>query len=122
MARPKVLVVDDHDGTLQAIAEALRRDFSVWIARTPSQASAVATELEWDADVLVVDLYLGDGSRGDEFAAHYRTRQKRHTPVIVISGAPDIFEVDDRISDALILLKPFDFDELVRTVWRLIKR
>ena len=122
MARPKVLVVDDHDGTLQAIAEALRRDFSVWVARSPSQAVEVADEMDWDADVLVVDLYLGDGSRGDEFAAYYRKRQKRHTPVIVISGPPDIVELDDSIRDALILLKPFDFEQLTRSVWSFVSR
>ena len=42
MQRPRVLVVDDDDGTLQAIAAVLRRDFAVWVARDATQAIAVA--------------------------------------------------------------------------------
>ena len=117
MARPRILVVDDHDGTLQAIAATLRREFSVWVARDIAHATAVATEMDWDADLLVVDLFLGDDARGDEFAAHYRTRQKRETPVLVISGAATDIELDPGAAVVGVLHKPFDFERLAQLVW-----
>jgi len=121
MSRSRVLVVDDHDGTLGMIARPLREEFSVWVARNAQEATEVANELKWDADLLVVDLMLGDGPRGDEFAAHYRSRQKRATPVIVISGAPESVELDRGAAIVAVVNKPFElgpFRELVRAVIR----
>lgn len=122
MQRPRVLVVDDDDGTLQAIAAVLRRDFAVWVARDATQAIAVAHELDWDADVLIVDLLLGEGMRGDEFAAIYRTRQRRETPVLVISGAAQRVELADGVDVAAIIHKPFDFEHFARAIWMLLPR
>ena len=121
MQRPRVLVVDDDDGTLQAIAAVLRRDFSVWVARDATQAIAVAEELNWDADMLIVDLLLGDGMRGDEFAALYRTRQRRNTPVLVISGAAGRFELAEGVQVAAVIHKPFDFERFARLIWMLLR-
>jgi len=120
MQRPRVLVVDDDDGTLQAIAAVLRRDFAVWVARDATHAIAVAEELDWDADVLIVDLLLGNGMRGDEFAALYRTRQRRETPVLVISGAAERLELAEGIDVTAIIHKPFDFEHFARTIWMLL--
>jgi len=121
MQRPRVLVVDDDDGTLQAIAAVLRRDFAVWVARDATQAIAVAEELNWDADMLIVDLLLGDGMRGDEFAALYRTRQRRNTPVLVISGAAGRFELAEGVQVAAVIHKPFDFERFARLIWMLLR-
>jgi DNA-binding response OmpR family regulator len=121
VARPRILVLDDHDGTLQAIASTLRRDFSVWVARDISHATAVATEMDWDADLLVVDLFLGDGPRGDEFAALYRKHQKRETPVLLISGAAEDIELDPGAAVVGVLHKPFDFERLVQLVWLVLR-
>ena len=120
MQRPRVLVVDDDDGTLQAIAAVLRRDFAVWVARDATHAIAVAEELDWDADVLIVDLLLGDGMRGDEFAALYRTRQRRETPVLVISGAAERFDLAEGVDVTAIVHKPFDFEQFARMIWMLL--
>lgn len=120
MQRPRVLVVDDDDGTLQAIAAVLRRDFAVWVARDATQAISVAAELDWDADVLIVDLLLGDGMRGDEFAAIYRTRQRRPTPLLVISGAAERFELAEGIDVSAVIHKPFDFEQFARLIWVLL--
>jgi DNA-binding response OmpR family regulator len=121
VARPRILVLDDHDGTLQAIAGTLRREFSVWVARDIAQATAVAAELDWDADLLVVDLFLGDGPRGDEFAASYRQRQRRETPVLVISGAAEDVELDPGAAIVGVVHKPFDFERLAQLVWLVLR-
>ena len=116
MARPRILVVDDHDGTLQAIAGTLRQQFSVWVARDIAHATAVATEMGWDADLLVVDLFLGD-ERGDQFAAAFRKRQKRETPVLMISGAAEEIDLNPGANVVGVLHKPFDFERLAQLVW-----
>ena len=112
MNRPRVLVLDDHDGTLELIARALRKDCAVWVARDVAQATAVAEELDWDADLLVVDLFLAEGERGDDFAAQYRTRQRKDTPVIVVSGALDGAELHPDAAVAAVVHKPFEVQAL----------
>jgi len=85
-ARIRVLVVEDDADTLAAVAEALREEFMVWVARTGEQALEVADELGFNADVVLVDLDLGPGMRGDEFAAEYRRRAKWPARIVVLSG------------------------------------
>ena len=120
MKRPRILVVDDDEGTLQAIAATLRHGFAVWVARDAAGAVEVARELDWDADALVVDLNLGDGPRGDEFAAGYAVFARRKTPVLVISGTAAPFELVEGLDCSAILHKPFDFERLPQLVSMLV--
>ena len=112
----RVLVVEDDADTLAAVAAALREEFTVWVARTGEQALEVANELGFDADVVVVDLDLGPGMRGDQFAAEYRKRAKWPARIVVLSGVPAAHQIGRGIKAAAILPKPYDADELIRTV------
>ena len=114
--RARVLLVEDDPATLEALATALREEFAVWVARDGTHALEVAQELDWNADVLVVDLALGEGPRGDQFVAYYRTRASRDVPVIVVSGAPRAYEIARAMRTATMLFKPLGIDELVRAV------
>ena len=116
MRRPKIILVEDDDATLQAFAEALREDFAVWVARNGTHAMEVAEELGWDADVLVVDITLGEGPRGDQFVAYYRTRARREVPVVVVSGAPRAGEIARALGTSATLFKPVDIERLRRTI------
>lgn len=95
LQRPRILVIEDDPDTLAAVATVLRDEdaFSVWVARTGEQALEVADELGFNADLVVLDLDLGIGMRGDQFALEYRRRAGRPTPIIVISGVSEAKEV-----------------------------
>ena len=118
----RVLVVEDDADTLAAVAATLREEFAVWVARTGEQALEVADELGFDADVVVVDLNLGPGIRGDQFAAEYRRRARAPARIVVLSGVPAAYDVARQIRAAAILPKPYDADELIRTVRILVPR
>jgi DNA-binding response OmpR family regulator len=109
-------VVEDDPHNLAAVAATLRDDFAVWVARTGEQALEVADELRFQADVVVLDLDLGRAMRGDQFAAEYRRRAARTTPIVVVSGVPRVYDLARGIRAAATLPKPFDADELVRTI------
>ena len=115
-AMTRVLVVEDDPDTLAAVAATLRDEFAVWVARDGEQALQVADELGFNADVVVLDLDLGPGMRGDQFAAEYARRAGRSPRVIVLSGVPRAHEVARSMHAAATLSKPYDADELVRTI------
>jgi DNA-binding response OmpR family regulator len=116
--RVRILVVEDDPDTLAAVATTLRDedDFAVWVARNGEQAIQVADELGFDADVVIVDLDLGSGMRGDQFAAEYRRRAKREARIVVLSGVNGAYEVGRQIKAATVLAKLYKADELIRTV------
>ena len=116
MGRPRVILVEDDEATLEVFASALREEFAVFVARNGTSALEVAEELGWNADALVIDLALGEGPRGDQFVAYYRTRARYDPPVIVVSGAPRAYEVATALRPAAILAKPIDLDDLQSTL------
>ena len=120
--RIRVLVVEDDPDTLAAVAETLRDEFAVWVARTGEQALEVADELGFDADVVVVDLDLGRGMRGDQFAAEYRRRAKGPARIIVLSGVPGAYDLARGIHASATISKPYVAEELVSTIRILSRR
>lgn len=108
--------MEDDADTLAAVAAALREEFTVWVARTGEQALEVADELGFDADVVVVDLDLGPGMRGDQFAAEYRKRAKWPARIVVLSGVQAAQQIGRGMKAAAIVPKPYDAEELIRTV------
>jgi two-component system, cell cycle sensor histidine kinase and response regulator CckA len=111
-----VLVVEDDPDTLAAVAETLRDEFAVWVARNGDQALEVADELGYDADVVVVDLDLGPSMTGERFIAELRRRAERSPRVIVLSGVPAARDIARAMRAAATIPKPYDADELVRTI------
>jgi len=114
----RILVVEDDPDTLAAVATLLRDEdgFAVWVARSGEQALEVAGELGHDADVVVVDLHLGAGMRGDQFVAAYRRRTEKPFRLVVLSGVPAAYEIARRIRASAVIGKPYQADELIRTI------
>jgi len=114
----QILVVEDDPDTLAAVATLLRDEdgFAVWVARSGEQALEVADELGFNADLIVVDLHLGPGMRGDQFVAAYRRRSRGPFRLIVLSGVPAAYEIARTIRASAVISKPYEADELVRTI------
>lgn len=119
MTQPlSVLVVEDDPDTLSAVGTVLRETdgVRVWVARTAEQALEVAGELDYAADVLVVDLDLGPGVTGDDFVAAYRQRAKSPFRVVLLSGSSHIYQSAAALKAHAVLPKPWDADDLVSAV------
>jgi len=114
----QILVVEDDPDTLAAVAALLRDEggFAVWVARSGEQALEVADELGFNADVAIVDLHLGDGMRGDQFVNAYRRRASRPFRLVILSGVPAAYEIARTIRASAVIGKPYQADELVRTI------
>ena len=114
--RKRVIFIEDDAELLEAVGSHLREQFAVWVGRTGEQGLEVADELGFDADVLLVDLALGAGMRGDQFVQEYRRRAKRDVPVVILSGAPRAYEIAQSLRVSAVLPKPVEMDELIGTL------
>jgi DNA-binding response OmpR family regulator len=63
-----------------------------------------------------MDLQLGRGIRGDEFAAEYRRRAKGPVRIVVVSGLDNAEALARSVGADATLAKPYDLDELIRTI------
>ncbi len=113
-----VLVVEDHDGTRQAIARLLGRNgYTVTEAGSADEARALAvTTLP---DVILLDIGL-PGTDGISLAREFRAHQElTDTRLICVSGAAvDERSVDHAVFDAH-LLKPVNLATLLETLARI---
>jgi DNA-binding NarL/FixJ family response regulator len=116
-----VLIVDDDAGTRDLISTLLRRaGFETRAAENGDEALELADKTPPAA--AVVDVHLGSGRSGYEISRELRDRFD-DLPVVMISG--ERTASFDRVAGLLLgaadyIVKPFDPDELVARVRRLV--
>jgi len=115
----RILVVEDEPAILESVAYALKRDgFMVSEAMTALQAR----ERAQDADLVVLDLMLPDGS-GFDLIGHFR-QGSRALPIIVLSsrdGEADRVAALETGADDYVT-KPFSPREVVARVRAVLRR
>src|SRR3954469_2467159 len=115
----KILVVEDEPAIAESVAYALRRDgFVVTIVQTLAEAEARRT----DADLVILDLMLPDGS-GFEWISALRS-EPRDQPIIVLSsrdGEADRVAALETGADDYVT-KPFSPREIVARVRAVLRR
>jgi CheY-like chemotaxis protein len=108
----RILVVDDHDDMLETLREVLELEG----ARVETAASAHEADRVLDGgfrpSVVLVDVRLGGGESGDEYARRLReTPRTAIVPVVLMSG--DVRELRrlGPLADGT-LVKPFEMERL----------
>lgn len=84
----RVVVVDDHKLTANAIGDALERHGMLAVARAHSAADAIEACSTNTTDALVIDLDLGPGPTGIDVALEVRKSQ-RQVAVVLLTGYED---------------------------------
>jgi DNA-binding response OmpR family regulator len=114
----RVLLVDDDFELRYAIADALR--YIGWEVRGAADgADALGTLRDWTPDVVLLDMKLPimDGS------AFCAEAERQHAlvgiPIVVTSASRKVLRDAQKLGAAA-LAKPFDLDELIRTIQELV--
>jgi DNA-binding NtrC family response regulator len=108
-----ILVVDDHDGLRDVIAQVLAREgYFVLEAANGTEVFAVLSCAT--PDLLLLDLSMPTLDGRHVFGA-VRVHHPR-LPVVLITGAPDAPEIARELGAAGYLSKPFGADALLATV------
>src|SRR4051812_8248536 len=117
-AAARVLVVDD-DLPICEVVELTLADEG-WDVRTQTHCQeALALLQRWAADVILLDLSLPDMDV-ETFLALCCQQTEEAIPVILLSASPNLEHHAARLGVNGMLAKPFDLDDLCRTVRQVI--
>jgi DNA-binding response OmpR family regulator len=115
-----VMLVEDDPLVGETLVDALQpAGFEVKIASCAEAALEIAVARGYSPTVLITDIDLGGGLNGLELA----TILRRHWPVvrvIYITGRWSSMAGRSMGTDERCLLKPFDVERLVGTVWQVV--
>jgi len=114
----RVLVVEDDDDLRRLITVAVA-DAGYAAVGAADGSAALAACADRDADVILLDLSL-PRLGGQAFVDAYR-RGLGRAKIIVMSGAASGGEISARMQAAMFLSKPFDLDELMGAVSRVLR-
>ncbi len=117
--RRRVLVVDDEIVIRKLLSELLvEEDYEVKAAASGREALDVLRD--WQPDLIVLDLVM-PGMDAWAFRAAQRGLQRvAAVPVLILSAEHQALERVASLRAAAVLEKPFNVDEFVRTVARVI--
>jgi len=115
----RVLVVDDEPSIRELVAEALRESaYHVDTAANGADALRIMRRRRPQAIVLDLMMPVLDGTALRELMQ--LDARFAGIPVLLVTAAYGAFEAAERIGATACLTKPFELDELVRTIDRLI--
>ena len=113
-----VLIVEDDPDLLSLVAMILR-DAGYDVAAAEDGLQALARVEERMPGVILLDMRM-PVMNGWEFAREYRARFARAAPIVVVTAAEDARARAQEIGADAWLEKPFDLDDVVRTVARFL--
>lgn len=116
-----MLVIDDDPAIRRLVAGLLVEEgYDAQTALDGEHARRSAAALH--PDLIILDVHVPEKELALRFAEDYRDRvpAERRAPIIALSGASDLEEVGQQLGASAFLRKPFDVDELLRLVTKLL--
>ena len=116
----RVLIVDDDDMIREALQSALE-DAGLAVRTAHHGRAALETLDAWHPDLILLDLMM-PVMDGWTFREAQRARPAAaYIPVIVFSAARSLSEIAESLRPAQIIRKPFDLEEVIAAVFRVLQ-
>jgi DNA-binding NtrC family response regulator len=114
----RILIVDDDEGPLSALQDALEVYYDITAAQTIQSAQSVLDERDQAIDLVISDYHLGKSGTANDLVNHIRTHQflkVRNLPIIIISADKDQkWFVESQ--NCNFMLKPFKIIQLLEII------
>jgi CheY-like chemotaxis protein len=109
----RILVMNDNEDLVASIRDLLELEGSSVETATSAQQAIGILAAGFEPQVFVIDLLLGGGASGEEFARFLRQDPRFGArPIVFISGAVEALrDASAGLADAM-LQKPFDVEQL----------
>ena len=117
----RVLVVEDEESIAQVLVEVLASE-EYDVRRAANGLDGLGILDAWTPHLIVLDLMMPvmDG-RTFRHAQRRLDRGRGEIPVLVLSGAHEAHAIAEELAVAATITKPFEIDDLLRTVERLTR-
>ena len=115
---PAILVVED-DLDLLGLVEMLLQDTGYRVRTASDGLQALARVAEEMPSLILLDMRM-PVMNGWEFAHEFRARYRRACPIVVVTAAENAQLRAAEIEADAWLAKPFDLDDVLRTVARFV--
>lgn len=118
MTSLRIMVVDDESLIAMALNDQLEYLGHEVVGTASGGQEAIELALRQQPDLILMDVYLGDGIDGLDAAEQINA--VRPTPIIILTGFPDKALIERGRSRGVVahLLKPIDIDDLQEAVDR----
>ena len=114
----KILIVDDDEGPLSALQEALEAYYSITVAQTLNSAVSILESKEQDIDMVITDYHLGKSGTANDLINHIRTHmflKVRNLPILVITAdKSQKYFIESQHCD--FMTKPFKLAQLLECI------
>lgn len=117
--RPMILVVEDDDAVAMMIQDYLGGHL-YRTARAADGREAVDIVHELRPDLIVMDLMMPRLTGGEAATALRRDPLTEKIPIVAISAVADVTSIAEMLPLDEILPKPFDLDDLIAAIERLL--
>lgn len=116
----RILIIEDDPGIGEMVKALLEFDgFEAILCEKPWKA--VAKIQQYDPDLVILDLRLS-GVDGTEVCAHIKKDESsKNIPVIMMSALSDAENICERAGADDFIAKPFDMDNLLKKIERVLK-
>ncbi len=119
MTEPKRILVVEDDPAIAQLLQLMLEDegYTVSATRDPSELTEAAVPLP---DLVLLDLRLS-GANGGEVCRRLKGQDRTGgVPVVLVSADPHAATVAGECGADAVLAKPFDLDDALALVWRLL--
>ena len=114
----RILIVDDDEGPLSALQDALEGYYDITAAQTIQPAQMMLEDKEHSIDLVISDYHLGKSGTANDLVNHIRTHpylKVRNLPIIIISADKDQkWFVESQ--NCNFMLKPFKIVQLLEII------
>jgi len=114
----RILIVDDDEGPLSALQEALEIYYDITSAQTIQSAEAILESKDQSIQMIISDYHLGKSGTANDLINHIRTHkflQVRNLPILIISADKDQkWFIESQKCD--FMLKPFKINQLLEII------
>jgi CheY-like chemotaxis protein len=117
-ASQRILLVDDDEGIREFVSLALT-DEGFAVDSVANGEAALEAVADAAPDLILLDTRM-PVMNGPEFVEAYRRRPGPHAPIVLLTAASDAEDLARQVAPDALLAKPFDLDDLLDLVGRLI--
>jgi response regulator RpfG family c-di-GMP phosphodiesterase len=109
-----ILILDDDEGPLNALSEALENDYNILTAQTIKAAQIILEDKQSEIDLLITDYHLGKSGTASDLINYLKTNELlkiRNLPVIVTSAdSSQKWSVESQ--NSVFISKPFRISQI----------